>query len=67
MFSASYSADGRYYARVVPHPQNGGTVLVTDTLPLPSEKQIDKVTVLSVYKSGGWIMHVLLLCSIATT
>jgi biopolymer transport protein ExbB len=26
----------------------------------------EKITVLSVYKSGGWVMHVLLLCSIAT-
>ena len=26
----------------------------------------NEVTVLSVYKSGGWVMHVLLLCSVAT-
>ena len=26
----------------------------------------EKITVMSVYKSGGWIMHVLLLCSVAT-
>ena len=26
----------------------------------------NEVTVLSVYKSGGWVMHILLLCSVAT-
>lgn len=27
---------------------------------------VEKVTVLTVYRDGGWVMHVLLLCSIAT-
>ena len=32
----------------------------------PAIEEPDKVTLLSVYQQGGWVMHVLLLCSIAT-
>ncbi|MFP6874530.1 MAG: MotA/TolQ/ExbB proton channel family protein [Verrucomicrobiales bacterium] len=39
---------------------------LTDQSGNTSTQQSDEITVLSVYKSGGWVMHVLLLCSIAT-
>ncbi len=33
---------------------------------VPEVEEAAKVTVLTVYQDGGWVMHVLLLCSIAT-
>ena len=35
-----------------------------DTPPAPPD--VEEVTLLSVYKQGGWMMHVLLVCSIGT-